>query len=133
MYLEDGRSLGFNIPRAGKPDIYVSDPANPVPYRKRPIEPTYNPAGSGWYTWQAQDQRFLDGRKDVLTYRTEPLSKDLTTVGNLRADLFAATSGTDSDWIVKVIDEYPNDGSKLAGYQLPINMEVVRGRFRKSL
>jgi putative CocE/NonD family hydrolase len=68
-----------------------------------------------------------------MSYESEPLSKDVTAVGALRAHLCAATSGTDSDWVVKLIDVYPNDGSKLAGYQLPINMEVIRARFRKSL
>ena len=84
---------------------YVSDPANPVPYRQRPISPTY-PAGD-WRTWEVADQRFVDHRPDVLSYVSEPLDHDLTVTGPLAAELFASTSGTDSDFVVKLIDVYP--------------------------
>jgi putative CocE/NonD family hydrolase len=126
---------------------YVSDPANPVPYRQRPISPTY-PAGD-WRTWEVADQRFVDGRPDVLSFVSQPLDHDLTVTGPLAAKLFASTSGSDSDFIVKLIDVYPenaqkndwnpDDGPKpgqyaqsLNGYELPIAMEVRRGRSLKS-
>ena len=133
LYLQPDHALSFNKSKNAGFDQYISDPANPVPYRKRPIEPTYAETGSGWGTWQIQDQRFLADRKDVVTYVTAPLEKPITMAGQLTANLIASTSGTDSDWIVKVIDQYPNDGSPLAGYQMPINMEVTRARFRNSL
>ena len=126
---------------------YVSDPANPVPYRQRPISPTY-PAGD-WRTWEVADQRFVDHRPDVLSFVSEPLDHDLVITGPLAADLFASTSGTDSDFIVKLIDVYPQDAQKndwnadagpkpgqyaqsLDGYELPIAMEVRRGRYLES-
>jgi putative CocE/NonD family hydrolase len=135
LYLTRDQGLSFTPEESQRPweKRYISDPAHPVPYRKEPIEATYDPKGSGWYTWQAQDQRFLAGRKDLVTFSTPPLTKSVTAIGNLKANLIAASSGTDCDWVVKLIDEYPNDGSKLAGYQLPINMEVIRARFRKGL
>ena len=116
-------------------DSYVSDPANPVPYRPRPIEPTYFPAGSGWSTWLLEDQRFVHRRPDVLSWQTDILQEDVTVTGEIIAHLFASTSGTDSDWIVKLIDVYPEEYRaeiKMGGYQLMIANEVFRGRFRKS-
>ena len=89
---------------------YVSDPANPVPYRQRPISPTY-PAGD-WRTWEVADQRFVDDRPDVLTFASAPLDHDLTVTGEVAADLFASTSGTDSDFVVKLIDVYPENAQK---------------------
>ena len=133
LYLQAGNALSFSKPGGGN-DSYVSDPANPVPYRHRPVEATYGP-GSHWYNWQIEDQRFVEDRPDVLTYRTDNLAHDLTIVGTAKAHLVAATSGTDCDWVVKVIDEYPEDGdgdSKMSKYELPIAMEVVRARFRES-
>ena len=126
---------------------YVSDPANPVPYRQRPISPTY-PAGD-WRTWEVADQRFVDHRPDVLSFVSDPLEHDLTVTGPLAANLFASTSGTDSDFIVKLIDVYPDNAQKndwnpdegpkpgqyaqsLNGYELPIAMEVRRGRYLAS-
>ncbi|HEY6346829.1 MAG TPA: CocE/NonD family hydrolase C-terminal non-catalytic domain-containing protein [Bryobacteraceae bacterium] len=85
-------------------DSYISDPAHPVPYRHRPISPTY-PAG-GWPTWLIEDQCFVDNRPDVLTWQTEPLTNDIKIAGDIVAQIFASTSGTDSDWIVKLIDVY---------------------------
>jgi putative CocE/NonD family hydrolase len=136
LYFHPKGTLSFNAPPAAEHeefDSYVSDPANPVPYRPRPIDPTY--PGPAWPTWQVQDQRFLHGRHDVLSYATESLEADTTIAGDLVAHLFAATSGTDSDWIVKLIDVYPDSYPKspaLAGYQLMVAGEVLRGRFRKS-
>jgi putative CocE/NonD family hydrolase len=116
-------------------DEYVSDPAHPVPYRHRPIQPTYFPGGSKWSTWLVEDQRFVDDRPDVLSWETEPLAADLTIAGEVVAHLFASTTGTDADWIVKLIDVYPEDNPgnwDLAGFQLMVSNEVFRGRYRTS-
>ncbi|MCX6573754.1 MAG: CocE/NonD family hydrolase [Candidatus Aminicenantes bacterium] len=134
---EDGR-LSFEAPAAEDAaafDGYVSDPARPVPYRPRPIEATYDPRGSGWGTWLVGDQRFAHLRPDVLSWETEPLAEDVTITGRLTAKLFASTTGTDSDWVVKLIDVYPEDypaEPSMGGYQLMIANDVFRGRFRKS-
>jgi uncharacterized protein len=149
LYLHTDGTLSFAAPEnSAKPyREYVSDPANPVPYRQRPISPTY-PAGD-WRTWEVADQRFVDHRPDVLSFVSAPLDHDLTITGPLAADLFASTSGTDSDFIVKLIDVYPQDAQKnawnpeegpkpgqyaqsLNGYELPIAMEVRRGRYLSS-
>ena len=137
----DGR-LSFEAPPAAASgarqyDEYVSDPAKPVPYRKRPIPPTYDPRGSGWSTWLLEDQRFAHNRPDVLSWETEPLREDVTIAGEIMAELFAATSGSDADWIVKLIDVYPQDSAsatdpQMNGYQLMVANEVFRGRFRGS-
>ena len=137
LYLGPGHSLSFNKPAAadsvGK-DEYTSDPAHPIPYRARPIEATYSPAGSHWYTWLAEDQRPYTQRADQLTWSTPPLTQTLTLTGNVGADLWAATSGTDADWVVKLIDVYPNDAKlgKMSGYQLMVAEEIFRGRYRTS-
>jgi uncharacterized protein len=138
LYFQPDGKLSFEKP-AGKGsedfDSYVSDPANPVPYRKRPIEATYDPKGSQWYTWLVQDQRFLGDRKDVLKWQTDVLAEDVTLTGDMITHLFASTSGSDSDWIVKLIDAYPASypaDEKLAGYQLMVADEILRGRYRTS-
>ena len=151
LYLHSDGTLSFVAPEHsenGKPfREYVSDPANPVPYRLRPISPTY-PAGD-WRTWEVADQRFVDHRPDVLSYVSAPLDHDLVITGPLSAELFASTSGTDSDFVVKLIDVYPQDAQKpdwnpeqgpkpgqyaqsLNGYELPVAMEVRRGRYLQS-
>ena len=136
-FREDGR-LAFEPPaaeEAGAFDSYVSDPARPVPYRPRPVEPTYYSRGSGWPTWLVGDQRFAHLRPDVLSWETEPLAGDVTVTGRLTARLFASTTGTDSDWVVKLIDVYPEDypdDPAMGGFQLMIANEVFRGRFLKS-
>ncbi len=133
---EDGR-LNFEAPMSTAGtlfDSYVSDPAYPVPYRQRPIEATYGP-GSNWRTWLTEDQRFVHNRPDVLSWVTETLQEDITVTGDIVAHLFASTSGTDSDWIVKLIDVYPEEYPKqrsMGGYQLMVANDVFRGRFRKS-
>ena len=133
----DGR-LSFDAPTAadGKGvDRYVSDPAKPVPYRKRPIEPTYFPKGSGWYTWLLEDQRFVQNRPDVLSWQTDMLTQDVVIAGDITAKLFASTTGADADWIVKLIDVYPEDMSPehtMGGFEFMIANDVFRGRFRKS-
>jgi putative CocE/NonD family hydrolase len=112
-------------------DDYVSDPSRPVPYYPRPISPLY--ANRQWTEWLVQDQRFVHLRPDVLSYETEPLDRDLDVIGPVVAQLFASTTGTDGDWIVKLIDVSPDrPDDPLAGYQLIIADEVLRARFRKS-
>jgi putative CocE/NonD family hydrolase len=135
LYLAAGGKLAFDAPGGQKPefDEYVSDPANPVPYRHRPISPTY--PGPGWPAWLVEDQRFAEHRPDVLTWETDPLAEDLTVAGDIVARIFAATSGSDADWIVKLIDVYPEDfkpDAKMGGYELMIADEVFRARFRNS-
>lgn len=148
LYLQADGKLLFTAPAVKTAyREYVSDPANPVPYRQRPISPTY--PGGDWRTWEVADQRFVDHRPDVLSFVSAPLDHDLTVTGPLEAELFASTSGTDSDFVVKLIDVYPEDAQKdtwnldegpkpgqyaqsLNGYELPIAMEVRRGRYLTS-
>ena len=114
-------------------DSYLSDPAHPVPYRHRPISPTY--PGGGWPVWLVEDQRFVDNRPDVLTWDTEPLKDDVRIAGDIAAQIYASTSGTDSDWVVKLIDVYPEnytEDASLSGYELMVAGEILRGRFRDS-
>jgi putative CocE/NonD family hydrolase len=148
LYFHADGTLSFTAPAVGDTEYrqYVSDPANPVPYRARPITPTY--PRPEWRFWEVADQRFVDHRPDVLNFISEPLDHDLVVTGQVAATLFAATSGTDSDFVVKLIDVYPESGQKSAietmpgapeeyanslnGYQLPIAMEVRRGRYLHS-
>jgi putative CocE/NonD family hydrolase len=141
LYFQNQGRLSFNPPADNTPvafDSYVSDPFHPVPYRPRPIEPTYNPTaqgGSRWYTWLLEDQRFVHNRPDVLTWVTDTLTEDVVISGDIVAHLFASTTGSDSDWIVKLIDVYPESypqDPKMGGYQLMVANEILRGRFRKS-
>jgi putative CocE/NonD family hydrolase len=111
---------------------YTADPANPVPYRNRPIQSTYGD-GSKWRTWLVEDQRFVSERKDLANFSTPVLEKDVTVTGDVVADLFASTTGTDGDFVVKLIDVYPDDApAPMAGYQLMIVDEIFRGRYQKS-
>ncbi|WHO37558.1 CocE/NonD family hydrolase [Sphingobium sp. AP49] len=129
LYLGGGYSLSWAKPAAAGSDSYVSDPAKPVPYLPRPIHQDQNEA---WRTWLVKDQRFVDGRPDVLTYVTPVLDKDVHIAGQPMVDLFAATSGTDSDWVVKLIDVYPEENTAnpvMAGYELPIGIDIFRGRY----
>ncbi|WP_176498095.1 CocE/NonD family hydrolase [Sphingomonas sp. HMP6] len=144
LYLRADGTLSFDAPPSGEAcRDYISDPANPVPNRERPISPTY--PRPEWRWWESADQRFVDHRPDVLSYTSAPLTADLTVTGALAAQLQASTSGTDSDFIVKLIDVLPEDYAKfdgnaplgayprqLNGYQWPIAMEVRRGRFLAS-
>jgi putative CocE/NonD family hydrolase len=139
LYFREGGKLSFDPPQtdaAEASDSYVSDPAHPVPYRHRPIDMTYPEDHPGsWYTWLVEDQRFVDERPDVLTWQTEDLTEDVTLAGQVTAKLFASTTGSDSDWIVKLIDVYPQkytDDWKLSGYELMISDEIFRGRYRNS-
>jgi putative CocE/NonD family hydrolase len=134
LYFHPGGKLSFDPPAEGEGfDSYVSDPAHPVPYRHRPVSPTY--PGGGWPVWLVEDQRFVDNRPDVLTWETEPLREEVKIAGDIIAQLYASTSGTDSDWVVKLIDVYPEfnpDDRELDGYELMIADEILRGRFRES-
>jgi len=135
LYLTAKGGLSFEAPAAGREaqfDEYVSDPAKPVPYRPRPID---DADMMGWRTWLVTDQRFVDGRPDVLTYETEPLPSAVKLSGEPRVHLVASTSGTDSDWIVKLIDVEPNRTAppvEMSGYELPIATDIFRGRYRAS-
>lgn len=138
LYFRSGKKLSFEKPAANRNadfESYVSDPADPAPYRKRPIQPTYG-SGSTWSTWLVQDQRFLKDREDVLSWQSDVLTSDLVVTGDIVAHLFASTSGTDSDWVVKLIDVYPQDypenNKEMGGYQLMIAEEIFRGRYRQS-
>ncbi len=136
LYFHAHGKLSFSAPTDERDaaDEYVSDPSKPVPYRPRPVTPTY--PGREWKEWMVEDQRFTQHRPDVLTYESEPLTEDLIVAGSMTAKLFAATSGTDSDWIVRLIDVFPKDypsDPEMSGYQLLISGEPVRARFRKSL
>ena len=136
LYLRANGALSFEAPAgapagtpAGDHDDYISDPAKPVPYFPRPI------TDDDWAEWQVADQRFVDGRPDVLTYETEPLTEDITVSGDPVAHLFAATSGSDADWVVKLIDVYPEtfpQDPTMKGFQLMIAGEVFRARYRNS-
>ncbi|MDQ6609985.1 MAG: CocE/NonD family hydrolase, partial [Bacteroidota bacterium] len=135
LYAAGNNKASFTAPMAAQGSVsYISDPAHPVPYRQLPIEATYG-TGSRWRPWQVEDQRFVYTRPDVIHFSTDTLQNDMTVTGNIKAHLFASTSGTDADWIVKLIDVYPNLDEQnllMSQYQFPVAMEVFRGRFRKS-
>lgn len=139
LYFGDNETLSFDKPNSNESDAldsFISDPASPVPYRHRPIQATYFPGGtSKWSEWLVEDQRFVDDRPDVLSWESEPLTEDLTIAGEVMVHLFASTTGSDADWVVKLIDVYPQhnpENWEMAGYQLMISNEVFRGRYRNS-
>ena len=139
LYFDAGGKLSFDAPTdsaAEEFDSYISDPARPVPYRHRPVDMTYpEDHPGGWYTWLVQDQRFVENRPDVLTWQTGDLKEDVALAGQVTAKLFASTTGTDSDWVVKLIDVYPQKVEsdwKLSGFALMIADEIFRGRYRNS-
>jgi putative CocE/NonD family hydrolase len=133
LYLQVDFGLSFDKPSgARQSDTYISDPAKPVPYLPRPIRFADSDA---WHTWLVRDQRFVDGRPDVLTYKSAPLTVPLTIQGAPVVDLIAATTGTDGDFVVKLIDVYPPQypsQAELGGYELPIGTDIFRGRYRTS-
>ena len=134
LYFAADGKLSFDAPAStgAKFDEYVSDPAKPVPYRPRPVVDSDR---TGWQTWLVKDQRFVDGRPDVLTYASEPLTEPLRLSGAPEVNLYASTSGTDSDWAVKLIDVYPDtvpSQPEMGGYELPISLDIFRGRYRTS-
>ncbi|MFN8583130.1 MAG: CocE/NonD family hydrolase [Gemmatimonadaceae bacterium] len=129
LYVRDNGRLSFSPPTAATgSDAFVSDPAHPVPYRPRPI-----PSYVDWDIWLVRDQRFVTGRPDVLVWQGEPLDNDLVIAGSITARLFTATTGSDADWVVKLIDVYPDTGSRetMRGYQLMVASEIMRGRYWK--
>jgi hypothetical protein len=131
LYLAPKNGLSFASPAGRAFDSYVSDPARPVTYRARPNLPPYGPSSS-WRQWLVDDQRFAEARTDVLTYSTTPVSEPLRLAGTPLVHLVASTSGTDSDWVVKLIDVYPDQypqKPELGGYELAIAMDVMRGRY----
>jgi uncharacterized protein len=150
LYLNSGLKLSFNAPRsvpeASPPGVltpqerilyneYVSDPAKPVPFRSRPISPTGYNSCAQWPCWLVDDQREASGRPDVLAYVSDPLTTPTKVSGQPVVNLIASTSGTDSDWVVKVIDVYPDEvagDAKMGGYQLAVSMDIFRGRYRES-
>ncbi|KQX26011.1 MULTISPECIES: CocE/NonD family hydrolase [unclassified Sphingomonas] len=137
LYLHANGKLSFErpAPTESRPDSFLSDPADPVPYRERPIQP-FLAEKSTWPEWLADDQVPFAKRKDVLFWQTDPLEEDVAIVGEIAARLFASTTGSDADWVVKLIDVYPSDETvpeALRGRQMMIANDVFRGRFRKSL
>ncbi len=134
FYLGAGFHAGFSAPTAAGFDSYISDPTKPVPYRKRPVEPM----GYGvltWPDWLVDDQREASGRTDVLSYTSDVLTAPLKLSGAPIANLVASTSGTDADWVVKVIDVYPDEvggDPRFGGYQLAVALDIFRGRYRES-
>jgi putative CocE/NonD family hydrolase len=137
LYLRAGGRLSFDPPAPGESpfDQYVSDPAHPIPYRARPVEQTYDPRGSRWRNWETEDQRFVEGRPDVLSWTSEPLTEDLLLAGDVTARLVASTTGRDADWVVKLIDVFPDsipDNWALGGYQLMVAHDIMRGRYHQS-
>jgi putative CocE/NonD family hydrolase len=134
LYLEPDLKLGFSAPGSGSApfDEYVSDPAKPVPYLARPIQPT---SGAEWHTWLVSDQREMSGRTDVLAFVSDVLREPLKISGQPAVHLVASTSGTDSDWVVKLIDVYPDEVAaqpEMGGYQLMVSADILRGRYRES-
>jgi putative CocE/NonD family hydrolase len=138
IYLADNGVVTFDRPAISGHYEYVSDPAHPVPFIPRPVDMD---DATQWKPWLVHDQRFVSDRPDVASWKSAPLDKPVHIMGAPEVDLFAATSGTDSDWVVKLIDVYPNDvpepadqGAKpsMAGYELPIGIEIFRGRYVKS-
>ncbi|WP_263374128.1 CocE/NonD family hydrolase [Granulicella aggregans] len=137
MYLQAGSKLGFKVPAGGEEfDEFVSDPAKPVPFRTRPNQPMGYTPNLSWVRWLVDDQREFSGRTDVLTYTSDVLTSPLKISGEPIAHLVASTTGSDADWVVKLIDVYPDEVGgdvEMGGYQLAVSMDIFRGRYRESL
>jgi len=137
LYLNSDFKVTMTAPSSGESfDEYVSDPAKPVPFRARPNRPTGYTDELTWWRWLVDDQREASGRTDVLTYVSDTLAAPVKISGQPIANIFASTSGTDSDWVVKVIDVYPDEVAgqpEMGGYQLMISADIFRGRYRESL
>jgi putative CocE/NonD family hydrolase len=137
LYFGADSQLTWQSPAAHEGyDEYVSDPSKPVPYRARPSQPMGYTPNLSWVRWLVDDQREFSGRTDVLTYSTDFLTTPTKVSGEPTANLIAATTGTDVDWVVKLIDVYPDEvpgHPELGGYQLPVAMDILRGRYRESL
>jgi len=137
LHLAAGLKLTFDPPRAGDAayDEYVSDPAKPVPFRARPIQPVGYGVGATWSQWLVDDQREMSGRPDVLAFTSDVLTAPVKISGPPIANLVASTTGTDADWVVKVIDVYPDEVAgqqEMGGYQLMVSADILRGRYRQS-
>ena len=139
LYLQPGLKLGFVPSTASTTDAayteYVSDPAKPVPFRARPSQPIGYDSPLTWVQWLVDDQREASGRPDVVTFTSDILTNPVHISGQPIANLVASTSGTDSDWVVKLIDVYPDEVAgqpELGGYELPIAEDIFRGRYRES-
>jgi putative CocE/NonD family hydrolase len=135
LYLLPGARLGFEPPTASGQDYdeYVSDPAKPVPYRQRPTLSAYGP-DSTWAEWLVDDQRHAASRPDVLVYETQPLKEPLRVAGEPIAHLYASTTASDADWVVKILDVWPEEvpnQPKLGGYQQMLSADILRGRYRQ--
>jgi putative CocE/NonD family hydrolase len=138
LYLAAGGKAGFTAPAAGGAPFqeYVSDPAKPVPYISRPAFPSGHDGGKTWREWLVSDQREASGRPDVAVFTSDVLTTPVKISGDPIANLVASTSGTDSDWVVKLIDVYPDEVAgrpEMGGYQLMVAADVFRGRYRESL
>jgi putative CocE/NonD family hydrolase len=138
LYLGAGLKLGFALPKNGDAsfDEYVSDPAKPVPFVARPVHLNDDAGADTWRTWLVSDQRGPSGRPDVLVYVSEVLTAAMKISGQPVANLVASTSGTDSDWVVKLIDVYPDEVARqpaMGGYELMVSADIFRGRYRESL
>src|SRR5215467_678835 len=138
LVLQAGLKAGFDAPKAGGAEFeeYVSDPAKPVPFRSRPIQPVGYSGDSTWSQWLVDDQREASGRPDVLAFASDVLKEPVKISGQPVVNLIASTSGTDSDWVVKLIDVYPDEVAEqeeMGGYQLAVSMDIFRGRYRESL
>jgi hypothetical protein len=137
LYLRGGLTVGFAAPAGGDAayDEFVSDPAKPVPFRARPIQPVGYDHGLTWPQWLVDDQREASGRPDVVAYQSDVLRAPVKISGQPIANLVASTSGTDADWVVKLIDVYPDEVAgqpALGGYQLMVSADIFRGRYRES-
>ena len=140
LYLQPGGRLAFEAPAAADSSTeYISDPAKPVPYAPRPqwgFDYDNPPVIAAWRRWLVEDQRFVDGRPDVASWVSEPLTAPLTIRGPVKARLFAETTGSDADWVVKLIDVFPDDapeGLEMSGFELMLSADIFRGRYRESL
>ena len=138
LYLSAGLKVGFDSPKAGAAayEEYVSDPAKPVPFRARPIQPVGYDKGMTWSQWLVDDQREASGRPDVLAFVSDVLTAPVKIGGQPIANLVASTSGSDADWVVKLIDVYPDEVAGdpgMGGYQLMVSADIFRGRYRESL
>jgi putative CocE/NonD family hydrolase len=137
LYLRAGLKLSLEAPRAGETacEEYISDPAKPAPFVRRPIQPMGYEEGNVWPRWLVDDQREASGRPDVVTFLSDVLTEPMKISGEPIANLVASTSGTDSDWVVKLIDVYPDEvggDAVMGGYQLMIAADIFRGRYRES-
>src|SRR6185295_10068047 len=138
LYLAAGGKAGFTAPKSGDAEFeeYVSNPAKPVPFISRPVFQSSYDQGKSWREWLVSDQREASGRPDVAVFQSDVLTAPVKISGQPMVNLMASTSGTDSDWVVKVIDLYPDEVAgqpEMGGYQLMVSADIFRGRYRESL